>query len=61
MNCSKSNVGIGLLNFEDNKEDLQIQISNVFKDFKVNESKMKANLISRGVLLPGAPDRAFLN
>ena len=34
------------INLEDTKEDLKIQLSNFFKDFKVNESKMKANLIS---------------
>ena len=32
------------LNFEDYKEDLNILISNTFKDFKISESRMKSNL-----------------
>ena len=32
------------LNFLDTEEDLKIQISNFYKDFVVNETKMKANL-----------------
>ena len=32
------------LNFEDYKEDLNILISNTYKDFKVSEAKMKSNL-----------------
>ena len=32
------------LNFEDYKEDLQIQISNVAKDFNINGAKLKSNL-----------------
>ena len=32
------------LNFEDYKEDLNILISNTFKDFKISESQMKSNL-----------------
>ena len=32
------------LNLEDYKEELKIQISNTFKDFKISEVKMKSNL-----------------
>ena len=32
------------LNFEDYKEDINILISNTFKDFKISESQMKSNL-----------------
>ena len=32
------------LNYEDNKADLQIQISNTLKDFNISEIKMKSNL-----------------
>ena len=34
------------LNFLDTEEDLKIQISNFYKDFLVNATKMKANLSS---------------
>ena len=34
------------LNYEDFKEDLQIEISNVYKDFITNETKMEANVSS---------------
>ena len=33
------------ISLEDYKADLQILISNAFKDFKINEAKMKSNLI----------------
>ena len=32
------------LNYEDFKEDLQIEISNVFKDYNIGRAKMKSNL-----------------
>ena len=34
------------LNYEDAKDDLLLNISNTFKDFKINESNMKAILVS---------------
>ena len=34
------------LNFEDNREDLKIQISDIYKDFIVNETKMNVYLAS---------------
>ena len=40
----KSQILQSELNYEDLKEDLQIQISNTVKDFKISDAKMKSNL-----------------
>ena len=40
----KSQILQSEFNYEDLKEDLQIQISNTVKDFKISDAKMKSNL-----------------